>query len=84
MVTSRQETRRHMYLPSPTNEVHYRGKDDGCCGIFYLKHVLYVFNFILVVTSLSILLLLGVLCIIVNCHRALLTYLPLFVLHQRM
>jgi len=49
MVKSRQEVQRQMYLPSPTSEVEYRNKDDGCCGIFYLKHVLYVFNFILVV-----------------------------------
>ena len=53
MVKSRQETRRPMYLPSPTSEVYYRGKDEGCCGIFYLKHVLYVFNFILVVNFMS-------------------------------
>ena len=50
MAKRRQEPpRRQMYYPSPTSEVHYRGKDDGCCGIVYLKYVLYVFNFILLV-----------------------------------
>jgi len=42
--------RRQMYLPSPTSEVHYRRGDDSCCGVSYLKHVLYVFNCIFLVS----------------------------------
>jgi len=34
-----------------SEEVHYRGKDDACCGILYLKHVLYIFNAILLVRA---------------------------------
>ncbi len=26
--------------------VKVKGKDDGCCGIFFLKYVLYIFNII--------------------------------------
>lgn len=30
--------------------VSVRGTDDHCCGVFFLKWVLYIFNFILLVT----------------------------------
>lgn len=46
-----QQTRRPVYPPSPTGEVRIRGKDDGCCGIFFLKNVLFVFNFILLLSG---------------------------------
>lgn len=32
-----------------------RGTDDGCCGIFFLKYVLYIFNFILLLSGAAIL-----------------------------
>lgn len=32
--------------PGPSNGVKVKGKDDGCCGIFFLKYVVYVFNLI--------------------------------------
>lgn len=39
-------------MPPPGSNSHHagavklKGKDDGCCGIFFLKYVLYIFNFI--------------------------------------
>ena len=33
----------------PAGAVMIRGKDDGCCGIYFLKNVLYMFNFVLLV-----------------------------------
>jgi len=35
--------------------VNVRGTDDSCCGVFFLKYVLYIFNFILLLSGLAVL-----------------------------
>jgi hypothetical protein len=35
--------------------VNVRGSDDSCCGVFFLKYVLYIFNFILLLSGAAIL-----------------------------
>jgi len=32
--------------------VQVQGQDNGCCGVFFLKYILYIFNFILLVSFL--------------------------------
>ncbi|KAI0223344.1 Tetraspanin [Lamellibrachia satsuma] len=38
-----------------SGSIRVKGKDDGCCGVFFLKYVLYVFNIILWLSGLLIL-----------------------------
>jgi len=42
-----------MQSGSRSGAVNVRGTDDGCCGVFFLKYVLYIFNVILVVSNLN-------------------------------
>jgi len=35
--------------------VQVRGQDDGCCGVFFLKYFLYIFNFIFLLSGLGLL-----------------------------
>jgi hypothetical protein len=49
--SSQQQQRRPVYPPSPSGDLRVRGMDDGCCGIFFLKNLLYIFNCILLVSA---------------------------------
>lgn len=44
-----------MVTPKPrSGSVQVKSYEDGCCGIFFLKYVLYIFNVILLVSGLGI------------------------------
>lgn len=44
-----QKRKRKVPSSPPIRTVRNRGKNDGCCSISFLKNLLYVFNFILLV-----------------------------------
>jgi hypothetical protein len=53
---SSSDQRRPVYPPpSPTGDIRIRGKDDSCCGVFFLKYLLYVFNVILLLSGVAVL-----------------------------
>lgn len=54
MTTSQKRKRKAPSSP-PVRVVGNRGKNDGCCSISFLKNLLYIFNFILLLSGIAIL-----------------------------
>lgn len=50
-----QKRKRKVPSSPPVRTVRNRGKNDGCCSISFLKNLLYVFNFILLLSGFALL-----------------------------